>query len=101
MKIKVQYEDGTIQTLTLKGNFSWPCRTLFHFHATAAEAKALMPLTLQSFDLYEIQAVISWPQKSSVAELPLTLTWNIYAFSGSFRRKERAFRMTARYRGEN
>jgi hypothetical protein len=39
--------------------------------------------------------------KSSIAELPLNLTWNIYAFSGSFRRKERAFRMTARFKGRN
>jgi hypothetical protein len=39
-------------------------------------------------------------QKSSVAELPLNLTWNIYAFSGSFSRKERGFRMTARFRGK-
>jgi hypothetical protein len=26
-----------------------------------------------------------WLEKSSVAELPLNLTWNIYAFSGSFK----------------
>jgi hypothetical protein len=39
--------------------------------------------------------------KSSLAELSLNLTWNIYTFSGSFRRKERAFRMTVGFRGRN
>jgi hypothetical protein len=36
-------------------------------------------------------------EKSSIAELPLKLTWDIYAFSGSFA----ALRMTARFRGRN
>jgi hypothetical protein len=56
-----------------------------------------------SFDLYEPWASRDCllAEKSSVAELPLNLTWNIYAFSGSFRRKGRAFRMTARFRGRN
>jgi hypothetical protein len=55
------------------------------------------------FDLYELRAAWDWllAEKSSVAELPLNLTWNIDAFSGSFRRKERAFRMTTRFRGRN
>jgi hypothetical protein len=39
-----------------------------------------------------------WPlaEKSSVAELPLNLTWNIYAFSGSFASLDW---MTARFKG--
>ena len=45
-----------------------------------------MSLNLRRFDLYELRAVTSWLQKSSVAELPLNLTWNIYAFSGFLRR---------------
>jgi hypothetical protein len=51
-----------------------------------------MSLTLQqrtpgrAFDLYELRAASLWfvAGKSSVAELPLNLTWNTYAFSGSF-----------------
>jgi hypothetical protein len=39
-------------------------------------------------------------EKSSVAELPLNLTWNIYTFSGCFRRKERAFSMTEHFKEE-
>jgi hypothetical protein len=56
--------------------------------------------TKNTFDLYELRAASFWfvAGKSSVAELPLNLTRNIYAFSGSFRRKERAFRMTARFK---
>jgi hypothetical protein len=57
-----------------------------------------MSLTLQgyigcTFDLYGLWAARFWfmAGKSSIAELPLNLTWNIYVFSGSFRRKERAF----------
>jgi hypothetical protein len=47
-------------------------------------------------------------EKSSVAELPLNLTWNIYAFSGFLRRtsgqalpgaKNAPVRMTVRFRG--
>jgi hypothetical protein len=36
------------------------------------------------FDLYELRAAWDWllAEKSSVAELPLNLTWNIDAFSG-------------------
>jgi hypothetical protein len=42
--------------------------------------------TVRAFDLYELRASRNWllAAKSSVAELPLNLTWNIYAFSGSF-----------------
>jgi hypothetical protein len=38
------------------------------------------------FDLYGLRAAWDWllAEKSSVAELPFNLTWNIYAFSGSF-----------------
>jgi hypothetical protein len=59
--------------------------------------------TGRAFDLYELRAAGFWlvAGKSGVAELPLNLTWNTYAFSGSFRRKERAFRMTARFKGRN
>jgi hypothetical protein len=38
-----------------------------------------------------------WLEKSSLAELPLNLTWNIYAFPGSFA----SLRMTARFKGGN
>jgi hypothetical protein len=42
--------------------------------------------TGRAFDLYELRAASLWfvAGKSSVAELPLNLTWNTYAFSGSF-----------------
>jgi hypothetical protein len=42
--------------------------------------------TDRAFDLYVLWAASFWfvAGKSSVAELPLNLTWNIYAFSGSF-----------------
>jgi hypothetical protein len=52
--------------------------------------------TGRAFDLYELRAASRWfvAGKSSVAELPLNLTWNTYAFSGSFR-------MTARFKGRN
>jgi hypothetical protein len=59
--------------------------------------------TSGAVDLSELGATsdLLLVRKSSVAELSLNLTWNIYAFSGSFRRKERAFRMTAGFRGRN
>jgi hypothetical protein len=52
-----------------------------------------MSLTLQQrtravrLILYELRAASFWlvAGKSGVAELPLNLTWNIYAFSGSFK----------------
>jgi hypothetical protein len=42
--------------------------------------------TGRAFDLYVLWAASFWfvAGKSSVAELPLNLTWNTYAFSGSF-----------------
>ena len=55
-----------------------------------------MSLTLQRFDLYELRVVTFWLQKSSIAELPMDLTWKIYTFSGSFA----PLRMTARFKTE-
>jgi hypothetical protein len=51
-----------------------------------AKGFSLMPLALQ-------QGTPTVLEKSSVAELPLNLTWDIYAFSGSFA----ALRMTGRF----
>jgi hypothetical protein len=41
----------------------------------------LQPTTVNAFDLYELRASRDWLMagKSSVAELPLNLTWNIDA----------------------
>jgi hypothetical protein len=50
-----------------------------------------------AFDSYNLRVARNWllAGKSSIAELPLNLTWSIYAFLGSFA----ALRMTARFKG--
>jgi hypothetical protein len=47
---------------------------------------------------FRLRATGFWLQKSSAAELPLNLAWNIYAFSGSFAALDW---MTARFKGRN
>jgi hypothetical protein len=68
-------------------------RKKFHF-VRDERPQGLKPMSLtfattntdRAFDLYELRPTRFWlaAGKSSAAELPLNLTWNIYAFSGSF-----------------